>query len=140
VTATTTAGGAGRHAVRTARRNGNRQRRRRLLWPALLAVTVIGIVFIGVYPTRTWLGQRHSLDEAGHQLQVLQQQNDALSSQIAALNTDSEIERLARERYNLVRPGEESYAINPAPPPPIAVPSVWPFTDLAAELATTPPG
>jgi len=138
VTATTT---AGRGAVRTARRDSNRQRRRRrLLWPALVLVTVIGIVFIGVYPTRTWLAQRSSLNEANHQLQVLNQQNDALSSQIDALNTDSEIERIARERYNLVHAGEESYAINPAPPPPVVVPPVWPFDGLANELATASAG
>jgi cell division protein FtsB len=107
-----------------------------MLWPLLVAVTVVGIVFIGVYPTRTWLAQRSSINEANHQLQVLKEQNDALAAQVAALDTDSEVERLAREHYNLVRPGEESYAINPAPPPPVVVPAVWPFTGLAAALAT----
>lgn len=106
----------------------------------LVAVTVIGIVFIGVYPSRTWLAQQDSLNRANHQLEVLKQQDAALAAQVAALKTDSEIERLARERFNLVRPGEESYAVNPAPTPPVAVPDVWPFMGLAAELAATAPG
>ena len=119
------------------------RRRPRGLWPLLALVTVVGIVFIAVYPTRTWLAQRDTLSKAQRQVQVLRQQNDALAQRVAALNTDAEIERLAREKYNLVRPGEESYAINPAPVPPIVLPMVWPFTLLAPKLATatpTPPG
>ena len=101
-------------------------------------MTVVGIVFIGVYPTRTWFAQRGQLNDATHQLSVLEQQNDDRSrAQVTALNTDSEIERLAREKYNLVRPGEEElHAINPAPPPPLVVPGTWPFGALATELAT----
>jgi cell division protein FtsB len=34
------------------------------------------------------------------------------------LHTDAAIERLAREQYNLVKPGEEAYAILPARPAP----------------------
>ena len=44
------------------------------------------------------------------------------------LKTDEEVERLAREQYNLVRPGEESYAILPPPPPKVELPQWWPFS------------
>ena len=111
-----------------------RSPRRRLLWILLAAVTVIGVLFIGVYPTRTYLTQRSSLQKAQHQLDVLQTENANLEQQAADLNTDSRIETLARENYNLVRPGEEAYAILPAPPPKIALPPVWPFTGLAQKL------
>ena len=33
----------------------------------------------------------------------------------SALSTDAEIERLARQWYNLVFPGEEAYAVLPPP-------------------------
>src|SRR5947207_9060696 len=108
--------------------------RRRLLWVVLAAVTIIGALFIGVYPTRTYLAQHSALQKAQHQLTVLDNENAKLDQEAADLNTDSRIEQLARERYNLVRPGEEAYAILPAPPPKVAVPPVWPFTGLAQRV------
>jgi cell division protein FtsL len=111
--------------------------RRRLLWVLLASVTIIGVLFIGVYPTRTYLAQRSALQKSQHQLDVLQGENAKLDQQAADLNTDSRIETLARENYNLVRPGEEAFAILPAPPPKISVPPVWPFTGLAQKLDPT---
>jgi len=108
--------------------------RRRLLWVLLASVTIIGVLFIGVYPTRTYLAQRSALQKAQHQLGVLQTENAKLDQQAADLNTDSRIETLARENYNLVHPGEEAFAILPSPPPKISVPPVWPFTGLASKL------
>ena len=108
--------------------------RRRLLWITLASVTIVGVLFVGVYPTRTFLAQRSGLQKAQHQLDVLQSENAKLEQQAADLNTDSRIETLARETYGLRLPGEEAYAILPAPPPKIAVPPVWPFTGMAAKL------
>lgn len=111
------------------------RRRRRLVGPLLVAVTVVGLLFIGVYPTRAYFAQRASLGAAQQQREVLRAENAQLEQRVQALNTDAEIERLARERYNLVRPGEEAYAILPAPPPAVSLPPVWPFTALAQQLA-----
>jgi cell division protein FtsB len=83
---------------------------------AILAVAVVLLVF--VFPTRTYLSQRRQLTSAANQLQLLDQQNAQLTAQVARLQTDSEIERLAREQYHLVRPGERAFAILPAPAPP----------------------
>ncbi|MEY2449328.1 MAG: hypothetical protein QOH79_2804 [Acidimicrobiaceae bacterium] len=111
-----------------------RSPRRRLLWILLASVTIVGVLFIGVYPTRTYFAQRSALQKAQHQLDVLQTENAKLDQQAADLNTDSEIERIARQNYNLVHPGEEAFAILPAPPPKITLPPVWPFTGLAHKL------
>jgi cell division protein FtsB len=83
---------------------------------AIFAVAVVLLVF--VFPTRTYLSQRRQLTSAANQLQVLDQQNAQLTAQVARLQTDGEIERLAREQYHLVRPGERAFAILPAPSPP----------------------
>jgi len=82
------------------------------------AVAVIGLVFLAVFPTRTYLSQRRDLTNTEQRLAVLSRQNQELSGRVARLNTDAEIERLAREQYNLVRPGEEAFAILPPPGPP----------------------
>jgi cell division protein FtsL len=112
--------------------------RRRSVWLVLTIVTLIGAVVIGVYPTRTYFAQRSALQRAQHQLDVLQTENNKLDQQAADLNTDAKVETLAREQYNLVRPGEEAFAILPAPPAKVAVPPVWPFTGLAQKV--NPPG
>ena len=58
-----------------------------------------------------------------------------MADRVEALGTDEEIERIAREQYNLVFPGEEAYGILPATPPPPVVPDAWPFRGLAQALA-----
>lgn len=93
-------------------------RRRRLLWPLVGSVVLVGILFLAVFPTRTWLGQRRALQAAEARVEVLDEQNRRLAARVAELKTDEEIERLAREQYQLVKPGEEAYAILPAPAPP----------------------
>jgi cell division protein FtsB len=90
-------------------------RLRRALWPLLASVVFVGVLFAGVFPTRTYLAQRASISHAEKQLSVLGQQNGELRQRAKELQTDAEIERLAREQYNLVKPGEDAYAILPPP-------------------------
>ncbi|HZQ84499.1 MAG TPA: septum formation initiator family protein [Acidimicrobiales bacterium] len=80
-----------------------------------MATVVVGMLFLAVFPARTYWQQRHSLSAANARLHVLAKQNAALDKQVSKLHTDAEIERLARQQYNLVRPGEEAYAILPGP-------------------------
>jgi len=95
--------------------------RLRRLVPFVVLIAVIGLLFVGVFPTRTWLAQRKEHAAATEQLRVLEEQNELLASRVEALQSDAEIERLAREQYNLVRPGEEAYAVLPAPTSPTTV-------------------
>lgn len=89
---------------------------RRQAWAVVVSVVMIGILFVAVFPTRTWLAQRDDLEATERRVAVLSSQNAQLARRVTLLNTDAEIERLAREQYNLVRPGEEAYAILPSPP------------------------
>jgi cell division protein FtsB len=92
-----------------------------------LAVLVVGAVLVGVYPTRTWLRQERAVHGTQRDLDVLREQNQRLQEEAARLQDPAEIERLARAEYNLVRPGEEAYAIIPGgtsttlPPPMMTV-------------------
>ena len=90
-------------------------RLRRALWPLLLAIVLIGAVFVFVFPTRTYLGQRASISHSEKQLEVLGEQNKDLEKRAEDLQSDAEVERLAREQYNLVKPGEQAYAVLPPP-------------------------
>jgi cell division protein FtsB len=86
--------------------------RRTIVLLAAAGVTLAVLVLV-VFPTRSFLQERSSVNSTTHQLQSLNAQNRQLSNQIGRLNTDSEIERLARKDYGLVKPGEEAYAILP---------------------------
>lgn len=102
----------------------------RLLGFAGGGVAVLGAVAIGLFPTQTFLDQRADTAEARERLAVLGAQNDSFEKRIDRLGSDEEIERLAREQYNLAFPGEEAYAVLPAPLPLLDLPEVWPFGPL----------
>jgi cell division protein FtsB len=96
------------------------------------AVVVAGLLFAFVLPIRTYMGQRRSIGATQAQVKVLDQQNHRLAARVQQLGTDAEIERLAREQYGMVKPGEEPYAILPAPgSAPAALPSIVPATPPA---------
>jgi len=80
------------------------------------SVIFIGILFGAVYPTRTYLAQQRDLRAAHHKLELFKQQNGRLEAEAKRLESDEEIERIARARFNLVKPGEEAYAVVPVPP------------------------
>jgi len=85
-------------------------------------VAVAIVLFVFVFPTGTYLDQRHQLAVAANRLRALDHQNAALSARADRLQSDTEIERLAREQYHLVRPGEQAFAILPPPVPPTTAP------------------
>ena len=91
---------------------------RRRGWGVVAAVLTVGVLFVAVFPTRTWLTQRQELEATEQKVAVLTKQNAEMEERVRRLNTDAEIERLARQDYNLVRPGEEAYAILPSPEAP----------------------
>jgi cell division protein FtsB len=89
------------------------------------------VLAVGVFPTRSYLAQRDDLSDTERRLAVLREQNERLEDQLERLSTPEEIERIAREQYNLVRPGEEAYSVLPAPLPALELPDLWPFGPLA---------
>ena len=82
------------------------------------SVIFIGILFGAVYPTRTYLAQQRDLRAANEKLALFQAQNGRLEAEAKRLESDEEIERIARARFNLVKPGEEAYAVVQVPPKP----------------------
>lgn len=84
---------------------------------ALASVLLAALLLLFVFPTRSWLAQRDDIGRARHDLEVLQTENERLSRESARLSTPSEIERIAREQFHMVRPGERAFAVVPAPLP-----------------------
>ena len=102
-------------------------RLRRVVWPAVFLAAFVVFIVVAVFPTRTYLAQRASTAEAETRLATVEEQNRQLAERVEALGTDEEIERLAREEYGLVMPGEEAYHILPPAEDPVDLPDVWPF-------------
>jgi cell division protein FtsB len=105
---------------------------------ASFAVATLLVLAVYVFPTRTWLEQREALAASNAELRELRAERQALEARLAELDRDGEIELIARSEYGLVRPGEEAYAVLPAPEPPIDLPVVWPFGDLLDERPPEP--
>jgi cell division protein FtsB len=84
---------------------------------ALVVLIVIAILFLFVFPMRSFLGQRRAVNDARHNVEVMQEQNRRLAEEAARLKTPQEIERMAREQYHFVYPGEQAYSVVPAPAP-----------------------
>jgi cell division protein FtsB len=85
---------------------------------ALVALALVAILFVFVFPTRSYLAQRRQVSNAHHDVDVLREQNDKLQAQAAQLQTPAAIERMAREQFHRVHPGEQVYEVVPGEPTP----------------------
>ncbi len=77
---------------------------------ALIAATIVGTSF----PASALLAQHRQLSAASAELARVQHQNALLADQERQLNAKTEIQRLAREDYQLVLPGQSLYNVLPA--------------------------
>jgi cell division protein FtsB len=76
----------------------------------LLAFLMLLVVAVaGIFPFRQLLAQERAVDLSQAKLDALVDENRRLEQQIGALQTDQEVERLAREDFGLVMPGEVGY-------------------------------
>ncbi|HSG80528.1 MAG TPA: septum formation initiator family protein [Acidimicrobiia bacterium] len=90
------------------------EERRRVRASGLLALVTLAalvVVAVGIFPWRQIIDQQSSVDLAEEKLGALQEENRLLAEEIAALSTDTEVERLAREQFGLVMPGEVGYVV-----------------------------
>ena len=77
------------------------------------SLVFVAIMFLFVFPTRSYLAQQRQVNAARHAVQVLHAQNAQLAREAKRLQTPAEIERLARSQFNMVFPGEQAYNVVP---------------------------
>lgn len=85
----------------------------RLRRAALAMLIVSGLYLLAVSPVKSYLYQREQLQQYEQKTMHLDRANAQLNERIAQLQSDSEIERLARDQYELVPRGMEAYAVMP---------------------------
>ena len=97
-----------------------RRRRRTLVRVLIGGMILVALLFVFVFPARTLLAQRQKTEEQGKTLELLQQQSRKLAEESQRLQNDAEVERIAREQYGFVYPGERPFVVVPpsttAPP------------------------
>lgn len=76
---------------------------------ALIALVILGTSF----PAAALLKQHQQLASSSAQLQKLQHQNQLLSEQQTQLNSKAEVQRFARQDYQLVLPGQTLFNVLP---------------------------
>ncbi|MCH7900896.1 MAG: septum formation initiator family protein [Acidobacteria bacterium] len=77
-----------------------------------LLFLVTGAAFLTqVVPYRQILDSQRQVSSARAELAALEEDNEVLAADIAALQTDEEVEKLAREKLGYVRPGETAYVV-----------------------------
>lgn len=90
-----------------------RRRGRRVVILAALS----GVAFWAVYPAQATIAQRRHRQELSVTLDDLVARRQTLDERVQLLQSDEEIERLARLNHQLVKPNEEAYIILPAQRP-----------------------
>lgn len=68
---------------------------------------------LAVFPTRSYLLQRSQVKNTIAQVKAVKSSNEAIQQEINALNSPSEIGRIARSQYGLVMPGEKAFVVLP---------------------------
>ena len=100
----------------------HRRRRRLLVRVVIGGMVLVALLFVFVFPARTLLAQRQRTDEQRKTLELLEQQSRKLEDESRRLQNDAEVERMAREQYGFVYPGERPFVVVPpsttAPPAP----------------------
>lgn len=83
----------------------------------LFALLLVGLAAVSTYvfPFRQIIAQRRAVELAERKLEVLREENRHLERRVEALHSPAEVERMAREQFGLVRPGEVAYVVV-APP------------------------
>jgi len=77
------------------------------------AMVIVALLFVFVFPARTLLAQRQQTDKQRQALELLNQQSRKLEAESRKLQNDAEVERMAREQYGFVYPGEHPYVVVP---------------------------
>jgi cell division protein FtsB len=77
------------------------------------AIVASAVVLFAWFPAGSLISQRSDLHGTEAELNALHAQDSALAQESKNLSDAGEIERIAREQYQLVSPGQQSYEVLP---------------------------
>jgi cell division protein FtsB len=87
----------------------------------LLLLLALAATMSGILPFRQIIAQGRAVELSESKLAALEAETERLSEAARFLETPDEVERIAREEFGYVRPGEVAYVVVTAPgsPPPV---------------------
>ena len=85
--------------------------RRTLIGCIFALLSVVAIMFIYVYPIRAYYAQQKEQRIEQRKLDILIEANAQMKEERSNLSLDREIEKIAREQYHLIKPGEDAYIV-----------------------------
>jgi cell division protein FtsB len=77
------------------------------------ALVLSALLLAAWFPASALLRQHQALAATSAQLHQLRQEDQQLAHERQRLNSPAEIERLARQQYRLVSPGQQAYEVLP---------------------------
>jgi cell division protein FtsB len=83
---------------------------------AVLLLVALAITLAGIFPFRQMIAQQRRVENTEAKLETLLAENARLEQEKVSLESATDLERIAREQYGLVRPGETGYTIDPPEP------------------------
>ncbi|MBK5267758.1 MAG: septum formation initiator family protein [Acidimicrobiia bacterium] len=105
-------------------------------------MVVLAVVVTNVFPFRVMLAQESKVELAQEHLATLRSDNALLENKVAALSTETELERIARKDLGYVREGEIAYVITtpsdavPVVEPTIVLPERRPWWRMLTDFLT----
>ena len=109
----------------------------------LILLVALAATLSGILPFRQIIVQGRAVDLAEEKLTALETENERLAEQARLLETPDEVERIAREEFGYVRPGEVAYVVVAAPgaepvpePEPVEEPEKRKWWDPIVEFLT----
>ncbi|MGZ8771862.1 MAG: FtsB family cell division protein [Acidimicrobiia bacterium] len=90
----------------------------------LLLLVAVALVFSNVFPFRQILAQQELGQQKEQTLAVLQEENSRLTTLADYLQTDQGVEKIARQDFGYVQPGEVAYVVVAPPDDTEFVPAV----------------
>lgn len=107
----TSSSGTAATPTRAERRHQLEARRTRTLVIGALVLSIV--VLVAWFPASALLSDRRALATVTTQLDTLRRQDRALTQESARLSQPAEIERVARQQYQMVPPGAQEYQVLP---------------------------
>lgn len=90
-----------------------RRRRAIALRVSVTVIVAVGLLFVVVFPVRAWMDQRSSLARSERRLDALHEERARLERAARRFADNTEIERLARQNYGMIKPGEQAWVAVP---------------------------
>jgi cell division protein FtsB len=81
----------------------------------MAVMVLVGAMYLFAYPARTYLAQKQAIAVQERTIAVLKGEDSKLAGESSALQSPATIANIARERYGLVKPGQQAFMVLPSP-------------------------